>query len=135
MDKEDTMRRYSICFIIVVSIVVFLAACATSNLPKGSNKIASYSGTFAGTQTSGNGMLDLFELPDGSKKFKGSFGGLSTDTVLFFEGKVTGKQLAGKFDNATGTVSGTISDSDQNISGTYDLENLNRNGTWKFTKK
>jgi hypothetical protein len=128
------MKKCSIYFIIVVLLAVFLTACAASNLPKGSNKIASYSGTFAGTQTSGSGMLDIFELPDGSKKFKGSFGGLSTDTVLFFEGAVAGKQLDGKFDNATGTVSGTISDGDHNIGGTYDLKNLNRNGTWEFTK-
>ena len=128
------MSRPKLVFISLF-VLFFIASCATTDMPKGSQHIGLYTGSFSGTETSGGGELNLYELPDGSMSFKGSIGGLSTDNVLFFQGKGSGNELSGEFSNATGTLSGTLSNDGQKISGKYDLINLNRNGNWEFTKK
>ena len=127
---------------IFLGVVCLLISCAGSKfIPEGSQSLGVYEGSFDGVRSGGTIRIHLFQTPEGDKLFRATIvldsfdrrGGESG--TLFVHGKITTNSLAGEFQgNASGTLSGQLSSDGNQLTGSFNLTDLN-NGTWKAQKK
>ena len=84
-------------------------------------------------------QIQLFQTSEGDKLFTGTVAVVdaqpSESNALFVRGKITANSLEGEFQgNASGTLSGQLSSGGNQLTGSFNLTDLN-NGTWQAKKK
>lgn len=119
-----------------------MMGCAGSmSIPQGSRSLGVYEGSFNGRRYGGTIRVDLFQTPDGTKRFRATVAvepnELYVPRALFVRGEMTGNVLSGEFQgNATGTFSGQLASDGNRLSGTFDMIAPDQNdGTWTARKK
>ena len=120
--------------------VLTLYGCGGSSLPQGGQKIGRYEGSFTSALLYGPCQVDLYRLPSGNGTFEGSFQGAEEDVFLTIKGQMTGNNLEGTFFGegvfAGSTISGTLTDDENSMSGTFTLNTAySVKGTWKTQRK
>ena len=112
---------------IVIGLLFLTAiyACGGASLPQGAQKIGRYEGTFTSALLYGPCQVDLYRLPSGNGTFEGYFQGTEEDVFLTIKGQMTGNNLEGTFFGegvfAGSTISGTLTDDENSMSGTFTL--------------
>ena len=120
--------------------VLTLYGCGGASLPQGGQKIGRYEGTFTSALLYGPCQVDLYRLPSGNRTFEGYFQGTEEDVFLTIKGQMTGNNLEGTFFGegvfAGSTISGTLTDDENSMSGTFSLNTAySVKGTWKAQRK
>ena len=134
------MKKKSLTIIILIWVSCLLMSCAGSKfIPEGSQSLGVYEGTFDGVRYGGTIRIHLFQTPEGDKLFKATVGiepfEPDVGSALFVRGKMTANSLEGEFQgNASGTLSGQLSSDGNQLTGSFNLTDLN-NGTWQAKKK
>jgi len=139
------MKKKSLIIIILFWISCLLMSCAGSKsipaklIPEGSQSLGVYEGAFRGDMSKGSILIHLFQTPEGDKLFGAtiSIEPFEPDVglALFVRGKMTANSLEGEFQgNASGTLSGQLSSDGHQLTGSFNLTDLN-NGTWQAKKK
>ena len=134
------MKKKSLTIIILIWVSCLLMSCAGSKLiPEGSLSLGVYEGSFDGVRYGGTIWIHLFQTPEGDKLFGATIAiepfEPDVDLALFVRGKMTANSLEGEFQgNASGTLSGQLSSDGHQLTGSFNLTDLN-NGTWQAKKK
>jgi hypothetical protein len=131
------MKRNILIILIVLVGGWLMASCGTSKfIPEGSQSMGVYEGSFSGNRYSGSIRVHLYQAPDSTKLFEGSFEGESMDVTVYFRGKMVGNTMDGEFSAASGTITGQFSSDGNQIMGDYSLTSPGTDtGTWKAKKK
>ena len=117
-----------------------MISCAGANfIPEGSQSLGVYEGSFSSYMYQGSLRVHLFQTPEGDKLFRATVAvehyERSVGSALFVRGKMTANSLKGEFQgNASGTLSGQLSSGGNQLTGSFNLTDLN-NGTWQAQKK
>ena len=134
------MKKKSLTIIILIWVSCLLMSCAGSKfIPEGSQSLDVYEGSFDGVRYGGTIRVHLFQTPEGDKLFRASVAlepfGPGVGSALFVRGKMTANSLEGEFQgNASGTLSGQLSSDGHQLTGSFNLTDLN-NGTWQAKNK
>ena len=134
------MKRKSLNLLVllVLGISWLLVSCgALKFIPKGSESIGIYKGTFFGQRNMGNIRVHLYQTPEGVKLFVGNFSRISPSRDVFFRGKMTTDTLEGELRTpASGTITGQLSSDGDIATGSYNLTFPGPDkGTWEANKK
>ena len=138
--KVEHMKKKSLTIIILFWVSCSLMNCAVSKfIPEGSQSLGVYEGSFDGVRYGGTIRIHLFQTPEGDKLFRATVAvehcERSVGSALFVRGKMTANSLEGEFQgNASGTLSGQLSSGGNQLTGSFNLTDLN-NGTWQAKKK
>ena len=131
------MREKSFTRFIILKIVCLLISCSEIIfIPKGSQSLGVYEGSFDGVMYGGTIRIHLFQTPERDKLFEATISGVNNpgdkeNGALFVRGKMTANFLEREFQgNASGTLSGQLSSDGNQLSGSFKLTDRN-NGTWK----
>jgi hypothetical protein len=147
--KGFAMKYYAT--VPLIAIVFMLFGCAgSSNLPQGAKSLGVFTGTYSGFEYQGSSRVTLYEMPDGSGGFNGSFsydprqGWLlsqnvpdAENAIIGFKGQMQGNTLQGTFfGNVSGTISGSLSAERSQMEGQFVITTPVRlEGVWEARKK
>ena len=136
------MREKSYTRFIILTIVCLLMNCAGLKfIPKGSQSLGIYEGSFNGDVHNGDLRFHLFQTHEGDKLFEANFVRNTQDPTVgrdfFVQGKMEASSLKGemqgKFD---GTLNGKISSDGNRLTGSYNITTPDIDkGTWQAQKK
>ena len=136
------MKKKSLTILIFIGVVFFLMSSADAKfIPKGSQSLGVYEGSFTGDMYGGSLRIHLFQTPEGEKLFEATLDRDTTDpTVLqtyFARGKMTANSLEGKIQGqGSGALTGQLSSDGNRLTGSFNVTVPDVcNGTWKAQKK
>ncbi len=109
-------------------------------IPKGSQSLGVYDGSFTGDLWDGTLRIYLFQTPKGDKLFEATFVGPPDPTMVvtfFVRGKITGNSLEGEIQGqSSGTITGQLSSDGNKLTGSLNVTGPDLNvGTWQAQKK
>jgi len=136
------MRKKSYTSFIVLAIVCLLISCAEVKfIPKGSQSLGVYKGSFSGDMWQGDLQIHLFQTPEGDELFEANFLRDTTDPTVrhtfFVRGNMKSNSLEGKMQgDFTGTLTGKLSSDGNRLNGSYSITTPDVDkGTWQAQKK
>ena len=136
------MKKKSLTILIFIGVVFFLMSSADAKfIPKGSQSLGVYEGSFSGDMFQGSLRIHLFQTPEGDKLFKADFLRDITDrdvpSAFFVRGKITANSLEGEMQgDFSGTLTGKLSSDGNRLTGSYNVTAMDLdNGTWQAQKK
>ena len=127
---------------IFLGVIFLLMSCGGSKfIPKGSQSLGIYEGSFTGDMFQGSLRIQLFQTSEGDKLFEANFLRDITDPAVratyFVRGKMTANSLEGEMQgDFSGTLTGKLSPDGNRLTGSYNVTAMDQdNGTWKAQKK
>ena len=136
------MKRKSLTILIILGVICLVMSSADAKfIPKGSQSLGVYEGSFSSDMYQGSLRIHLFQTPEGEKLFEATLNRDTTDpTVLqayFARGKMTANSLEGKIQGqGSGTLTGQLSSDSSRLTGSFNVTAPDLcNGTWQAQKK
>jgi hypothetical protein len=135
------MKKKYLTMIILLGFSCLLMSCAGLEfIPKGSQSLGVYKGSFTGDMWDGTLLIHLYQTPEGNKLFKANFAGPDDPTRVtnfFVHGKITANLLEGEVQGkSSGTLTGQLSTDGNRLTGSFNVTEPDQNkGTWQAQKK
>jgi hypothetical protein len=135
------MKKKYLTLTILLGVSCLLMSCGGLKfIPKGSQSLGVYEGSYTGDLWGGTLRMHLFQTPEGAKLFVANFDGPNDPlwiTQFFVRGKITANSLEGEIQGeSNGTITGQMSSDGSQLTGSLNVTNPDPNkGTWQAQKK